>query len=109
MGLLITSGAKMPFQRFVEIGRIAVLTDGACAGKIAATVDVIDQNRVLVDGPCSGVERHEEKNQKPSFDAHKNDVPIQCSHKGGSKSMGSRKSCRKVGSIFLAQENGNEV
>merc|ERR1712045_747285 len=33
----------------------------ACAGKIAAIVDVIDQNRVLVDGPCSGVERHEEK------------------------------------------------
>merc|ERR1711950_18055 len=61
MGLLITSGAKMPFQRFVEIGRVAVLTDGACAGKIAAIVDVIDQNRVLLDGPCSEVPRQEYK------------------------------------------------
>merc|ERR1711909_118697 len=26
-------------------------------GKIAAIVDVIDQNRVLLDGPCSGVSR----------------------------------------------------
>merc|ERR1711920_1000977 len=49
--------AKMPFHRFVEIGRIAVLQDGPRAGKIAAIVDVIDQNRVLIDGPCSGVER----------------------------------------------------
>merc|ERR1711890_75539 len=35
--------------------------DGACAGKIAAIVDVIDQNRVLVDGPCSEVPRQEYK------------------------------------------------
>ena len=49
----------MPFQRFVEIGRIAVLNDGPKAGQIAAIVDVIDQNRVLIDGPCSGVERQE--------------------------------------------------
>ena len=35
-----------PFQRFVEIGRVAVIQDGDAAGKIAAIVDVIDQNRV---------------------------------------------------------------
>merc|ERR1712223_1662239 len=40
-------------------GRIAVLNDGPKSGKIAAIVDVIDQNRVLLDGPCSGVERQE--------------------------------------------------
>jgi len=51
--------AKMPFKRFVEIGRITVLQDGPHEGKIAAIVDVIDQNRVLLDGPCSGVERQE--------------------------------------------------
>merc|ERR1712157_142826 len=33
--------------------------DGPKSGKIAAIVDVIDQNRVLLDGPCSGVERQE--------------------------------------------------
>ena len=43
-----------PFKRFVEIGRITVLQDGPHEGKIAAIVDVIDQNRVLLDGPCSG-------------------------------------------------------
>ena len=37
-----------PFQRFVEIGRVAVIQQGECAGKIAAIVDVIDQNRVSI-------------------------------------------------------------
>ena len=40
------SFSLQPFHRFVEIGRIAVLQDGPRAGKIAAIVDVIDQNRV---------------------------------------------------------------
>ena len=48
----------MPFKRFVEIGRITVLQDGPHEGKIAAIVDVIDQNRVLLDGPCSGMEQN---------------------------------------------------
>merc|ERR1712203_469822 len=48
---------KMPFHRFIEVGRVAVLADGEDKGKIAAVVDVIDQNRVLLDGPCSGVTR----------------------------------------------------
>merc|ERR1712088_556986 len=44
MGLFrFRQNRKMPFQRFVEIGRIAVI------------VDVVDQNRVLLDGP--GLER----------------------------------------------------
>lgn len=33
------------------------MNDGPKAGEIAAIVDVIDQNRVLIDGPCSGVAR----------------------------------------------------
>lgn len=47
----------MPFNKFVEIGRVAVLGDGPDSGKIAAIVNVIDQNRVLLDGPTSGVGR----------------------------------------------------
>ncbi len=47
----------MPFHKFVEIGRVAVIQDGPSKGKIAAIVNVIDQTRVLVDGPCSGVPR----------------------------------------------------
>ncbi|KAH1168325.1 hypothetical protein KIL84_003808 [Mauremys mutica] len=41
----------------VEIGRVAYISFGPHAGKLVAIVDVIDQNRALVDGPCSGVRR----------------------------------------------------
>nr|CAH7747759.1 unnamed protein product [Callosobruchus chinensis] len=47
----------MPFQRFVETGRVAVVSDGPNKGKLVTIVDVIDQTRVLVDGPASGVPR----------------------------------------------------
>nr|ALS05129.1 60S ribosomal protein L14 [Labidocera rotunda] len=47
----------MPFRKFVEIGRVAFLSDGPEKGKIATIVNVIDQNKVLVDGPTSGVGR----------------------------------------------------
>ncbi|CAK9813475.1 60S ribosomal protein L14 [Anthophora plagiata] len=49
----------MPFQRFVETGRIAYVCDGPHQGKLVAIVDIIDQNRVLVDGPASNVPRSE--------------------------------------------------
>jgi len=47
----------MTYTRFVEIGRVAYVAYGPDAGKLVAIVDVIDQNRALVDGPCSGVSR----------------------------------------------------
>ncbi|XP_026469229.1 60S ribosomal protein L14 [Ctenocephalides felis] len=47
----------MVFQRFVETGRVALISDGPNKGKLISIVDVIDQTRVLVDGPCSGVPR----------------------------------------------------
>ena len=57
--LLIIQFPLQPFKKFVSIGSVAVLQDGPCKGKIAAIVDVIDQNRVLIDGPCSEVPRQE--------------------------------------------------
>ncbi|KAG9355721.1 hypothetical protein JZ751_000559 [Albula glossodonta] len=45
------------FKRYVEIGRVAYVSFGPHAGKLVAIVDVIDQNRALVDGPCTGVKR----------------------------------------------------
>ncbi|KAL7976751.1 hypothetical protein Chor_008700 [Crotalus horridus] len=45
------------FKRYVEIGRVAYISFGPHAGKLVAVVDIIDQNRALVDGPCSGVRR----------------------------------------------------
>jgi large subunit ribosomal protein L14e len=43
----------MVFKRFVQTGRIVFIAEGPSA----AIVDVIDHNRVLVDGPESGVPR----------------------------------------------------
>ncbi|XP_059520452.1 large ribosomal subunit protein eL14 isoform X1 [Myotis daubentonii] len=45
------------FRRFVEVGRVAYVSFGPHAGKLVAIVDVIDQNRALVDGPCTRVRR----------------------------------------------------
>ncbi|KAJ8974216.1 hypothetical protein NQ317_018139 [Molorchus minor] len=47
----------MPFQRFVETGRVAVISDGPNKGKLVSIIDVIDQTRVLIDGPASNVPR----------------------------------------------------
>ena len=41
----------------VQLGRVVQITSGPDEGKIAGIVDIIDQNRVLVDGPLSGVKR----------------------------------------------------
>lgn len=49
----------MPFERYVEPGRVALVSDGPLKGKLVSVVDVIDQTRALVDGPCSGVSRQQ--------------------------------------------------
>lgn len=49
----------MPFQRYVEPGRVALVAEGALKGKLVSVVDVIDQTRALVDGPGSGVPRQQ--------------------------------------------------
>ncbi|KAI3845893.1 hypothetical protein MKW98_030374 [Papaver atlanticum] len=41
----------MPFKRYVEIGRVALVNYGEDYGKLVVIVDVIDQNRALVDAP----------------------------------------------------------
>ncbi|KAF9609616.1 hypothetical protein IFM89_020279 [Coptis chinensis] len=41
----------MPFKRYVEIGRVALVNYGKDYGQIVVIVDVIDQNRALVDAP----------------------------------------------------------
>uniref|UniRef100_A0A2K6EVM9 Large ribosomal subunit protein eL14 n=1 Tax=Propithecus coquereli TaxID=379532 RepID=A0A2K6EVM9_PROCO len=43
----------MVFRLFVEVGQGAYVFLEPHAGKLVATVDVIDQNRALVDGPCT--------------------------------------------------------
>uniref|UniRef100_A0A2K5E2L7 Large ribosomal subunit protein eL14 n=1 Tax=Aotus nancymaae TaxID=37293 RepID=A0A2K5E2L7_AOTNA len=47
----------MVFRRFTEVGRVAYVSFGPHVGKPVVIVDVIDQNRALVDGPCTQVRR----------------------------------------------------
>eukprot|EP00448_Togula_jolla_P018721 CAMPEP_0170590812 /NCGR_PEP_ID=MMETSP0224-20130122/12068_1 /TAXON_ID=285029 /ORGANISM="Togula jolla, Strain CCCM 725" /LENGTH=134 /DNA_ID=CAMNT_0010914631 /DNA_START=67 /DNA_END=471 /DNA_ORIENTATION=+ len=48
------------FERFVEPGRLSLITYGPCEGKMCTIIDIVDQKRVIVDGPESltGVRRH---------------------------------------------------
>ncbi|KAI8913037.1 translation protein SH3-like domain-containing protein [Powellomyces hirtus] len=45
------------FNRYVEVGRVVLVTYGPDAGKLAVVVDIVDHSRVLVDGPTTGVKR----------------------------------------------------
>ncbi|KAI6182201.1 60S ribosomal protein L14 [Aphelenchoides bicaudatus] len=47
----------MIYNKFVEIGRVAFIASGKNEQKLAVIVDVVDGNRVLLDGPSSGVAR----------------------------------------------------
>ncbi|CAB3410849.1 unnamed protein product [Caenorhabditis bovis] len=47
----------MVFNRVVQIGRVVFIAKGQDEGKLATIVNVIDGNRVLVDGPTTGVSR----------------------------------------------------
>ena len=50
---------KMVFKRYVEVGRVVLVNYGPDAGKLATIVDIVDQNKCLIDGPANltGVER----------------------------------------------------
>ena len=45
------------YTRFVEVGRVCLINYGADNAKLAVVVDVLDHNRVLIDGPTSGIAR----------------------------------------------------
>mmetsp|Transcript_34237 Transcript_34237/g.38967 ORF Transcript_34237/g.38967 Transcript_34237/m.38967 type:complete len:134 (+) Transcript_34237:119-520(+) len=49
----------MTFTRFVEVGRVVLLNFGPNEDKLATIVDIIDQNKCLIDGPVdiTGVAR----------------------------------------------------
>lgn len=61
----------MPIKHLVEIGRVAYVGYGRNAGKPVAIVDVIDQNRALVDGPCSKVARQPIRFKRLRLTKHK--------------------------------------
>ena len=41
----------MVFKRYVEVGRVVLVSFGPDEGKLATIVDIIDQNKCLIDGP----------------------------------------------------------
>jgi large subunit ribosomal protein L14e len=47
----------MPYDRLVQVGRVAYIAFGRETGKICCITNIIDQTRVLVDGPSSHVRR----------------------------------------------------
>ena len=49
----------MVFKRYVEVGRVVLVNYGPDAGKLATIIDIVDQNKCLIDGPqdITGVSR----------------------------------------------------
>lgn len=45
------------FTRFVEAGRVALVSYGEYLNNLVVIVDILDQNRVLVDGPSHNIKR----------------------------------------------------
>lgn len=41
------------YTRYVEVGRVALVNYGEDTGKLCVIVDIVDQNKALVDGPKS--------------------------------------------------------
>lgn len=49
----------MVFKRYAEVGKVVLINYGDDAGKLATIIDIVDQNKCLVDGPedLTGVAR----------------------------------------------------
>ena len=49
----------MVFKRYVEVGRVVLINFGPEKGKLATIIDIVDQNKCLIDGPSdiTGVSR----------------------------------------------------
>lgn len=65
---------------YVEIGRVAMINYGPLCGKLAVIIDVIDQNRALVDGPykLTGVQRQQMNFRRLKMTSLKLDIPRSC-------------------------------
>jgi large subunit ribosomal protein L14e len=47
----------MVFKRYVEVGRVVLINYGPNKGQLATIIDIVDQNKCLIDGPSTGVNR----------------------------------------------------
>lgn len=47
----------MPFKRYMEVGRVVLINYGPDKGRLAVVIDIVDQNKCLIDCPSTGVAR----------------------------------------------------
>ena len=71
----------MTYQNFVEIGRVAFVHFGGERGKLVVILDVLNENRVLIENPLQGVQRQVIPIKRLSLTRFK--VPITRSPKTG--------------------------
>lgn len=48
---------KALFSRYVELGRVVLISFGPDAGKLATVIDIVDQNRVRSSSAAAGAAR----------------------------------------------------
>merc|ERR1712179_576163 len=114
MGLLLRFLLKsayrhitMVYEKFIEVGAVVYITLGHHKGKIAAIANVIDQNRVLVDGPCSGVPRCVVNLKQMQLTKFKINIPFGY-RTGGIKRYGRRKTSMLNGLQLLGRKRLNQ-
>ncbi|KAM7536437.1 hypothetical protein Aperf_G00000082909 [Anoplocephala perfoliata] len=66
------------YGRLVERGRVVFITHGAYARKVAVIVEIIDQNRVLIEGPCDGVPRRPVNLKRLHLTKFVMKIPVHC-------------------------------
>lgn len=62
------------FNKFVEVGRVALVSYGPLTGKLVVIVEIISTAKVLIDGPTSGVSRQEFSLRRLSLTDFKIDI-----------------------------------
>merc|ERR1719420_2603337 len=77
----------MIFKRFVEPGRLCLVEYGAYTGKLVVITDIINENRVVVDGHWNGVKRQQIPVRWISLTDHRCEVPRGCRVKTLKKAM----------------------
>merc|ERR1712151_354499 len=106
--------AQMTFKRFVEVGRVAIICYGPDAGKLCTIVNILDHNRVLVDGPMpiTSVHRHEIGVKRIMLTDLKVTIPINASQKKLVKIWGKRtpwlNGNRRAGRRSCARESSGQ-
>merc|ERR1719498_2026159 len=94
------------FDRFVEPGRLALITHGPCAGKMCTIVDIVDQRRVIVDGPEkeTGVRRHMMPIRRLSLTDFKSEIPRAAREKTLKKALAKDGVMKKWGETAWAKK-----